>query len=149
MTTTMLMMMMYVWWFSYRLNKLKFFLFLHFLYFENVLEGRVIKELSLLINLCVSLRMSKQTRVTVITKAGFKLWEITSWKQRVLRKVMSKEWRTSKSCIFFFRRRSADHKTAFIKFMLESRKKNCFGFTSWRYDSFFLEDKLRCLSSVE
>ena len=47
---------------SYRLNKLKFLLFLHFLYFENVLEGRVIKELSFLINLRVSLRMSKQNQ---------------------------------------------------------------------------------------
>lgn len=45
---------------SYRLNKLKLLFLLHLLYFENIFKGRVIKELPLLINLGVSLRMSKQ-----------------------------------------------------------------------------------------
>lgn len=59
--------------FSHRLNKLEFLLLLHFLYLENILEGRVIKELPLLVNLCVGLGMDKQTRVSVIPKTGVKL----------------------------------------------------------------------------
>lgn len=45
---------------AYRLNKLKFLLLLHFLYLENILQGGVIKQLSLLVNLRVGLRVRKQ-----------------------------------------------------------------------------------------
>ncbi len=40
---------------SYRLNKLKLFLFLHFLDFENIFQGGVIENLSFLIYLGVCL----------------------------------------------------------------------------------------------
>ena len=66
---------------------------------------------------------------------------ITTWKQCV-----SKQRLTNNS--FISRRHSADHKTALFKDMFGDQK-ICFGFTSCRYASFFLDDRLRCLSSVE
>lgn len=64
--------------FSYRLDKLKFLLLLHLLYFENVLQGGVVKELPLLINLRVSLRMSKRKPGVSHKRQGVKaMWAVS------------------------------------------------------------------------